>query len=71
MQWCTVVHMAKHEPWHKPRKDEDADDALLDWLGGGKKPPAKKGKGGLCGVMLLAGLTTLAVAATEAVRILA
>ena len=33
--------MPKHEPWHKPRKDEDADDALLDWLGG-----ASKGNGG-------------------------
>jgi hypothetical protein len=32
--------MAKHEPWFKPR-DEDQDDALIDWLGAGGKPPAK------------------------------
>jgi hypothetical protein len=61
--------MPKHEPWHKPRKDEEADDALLDWLGGGsKKPPAKKGGGGLCGVMVLAGLASFAAAAAGLAR---
>lgn len=42
--------MPKHEPWFKPRKDEDADDELLDWLGGGgngnkPKQPEKSGWG--------------------------
>lgn len=38
--------MAKHEPWHKPRKDEDADDALLDWLGQDARKGGGGGKGG-------------------------
>lgn len=36
----------KQEPWFKPRADEDADEELINWLGGGgggKKPPAKQG----------------------------
>lgn len=40
--------MAKHEPWFVPRPDEDADDKLLDWLGGGAKPPPAKTKGSGC-----------------------
>jgi hypothetical protein len=40
----------KQEPWFKPRPDEDADDKLLDWLGGGGKgtPPADKSNGWGC-----------------------
>ena len=42
----------KHEPWFKPRPDEEADDELLDWLGGGGKgkPPASKSSGWGCTV---------------------
>lgn len=25
----------KHEPWFKPRADEDADEELINWLGKG------------------------------------
>lgn len=39
--------MAKHEPWFKPRDDDD-DDKLLDWLGGRNDPPAKETKSGGC-----------------------
>jgi len=50
--------MPKHEPWHKPRKDEDADDQLLDWLGGGgngKHPhPGGKPPNRSCTVLLIA-----------------
>lgn len=31
--------MAKHEPWFKPRADEDADEELVNWLGGRNNPP--------------------------------
>lgn len=40
--------MAKHEPWFKPRADEDADDKLLDWLGGRNDPPAKQATSSGC-----------------------
>lgn len=40
----------RHEPWYKPRADEDADEELVNWLGGGgrgnpPKPPEKSGSG--------------------------
>lgn len=38
--------MPKHEPWFKPRADEDADEELINWLGGGSKPPPPPKKGG-------------------------
>ena len=50
--------MAKHEPWHKPR-DEDQDEALLNWLGQ-KDPKYAKDRGGNgrngggCAVLLVA-----------------
>ena len=34
--------MAKHEPWFKPRADEDADEELVNWLGGRSNPPPKQ-----------------------------
>ena len=33
--------MAKHEPWFKPR-DEDADEELINWLGGRNNPPPQQ-----------------------------
>lgn len=61
--------MAKHEPWHKPR-DEDQDEALLNWLGQ-KDPKYAKNRGsngrngGGCAVLLVAvaGAATVAAAA--------
>lgn len=41
--------MAKHEPWFKPRADEDADEELINWLGGNPPP----GKGGGCGLRVV------------------
>lgn len=61
--------MSKHEPWHKPR-DEDQDEALLNWLGQ-KDPKYSSGKGGGgrngggCAVLLVAvaGAATVVTAA--------
>lgn len=39
-----VAPVSKHEPWHKPR-DEDQDEALINWLGQ-KDPKYSSGKGG-------------------------
>ena len=41
--------MGKQEPWFKPRADEDADEQLVNWLGGWKNPPPQPAKtGGGC-----------------------
>jgi hypothetical protein len=63
--------VAKHEPWFRPR-DEDGDDALLDWLG---KPDPRysqrqRDSGGCATGLLIVGggsvLAWLGVAATVA-----
>lgn len=57
---------AKNEPWFKPRPDEEADDAMLDWLGGGsRKPPdpPKKSGGFSCFSIAAPVLATLAAIA--------
>lgn len=72
--------MAKHEPWHKPR-DEDQDDKLLDWLGQ-KDPKYASGKnrggngrnGGGCALLLIAAAgaaTALGALGSAAVHFLA
>lgn len=62
--WDWRKHMGKpkHEPWYKPRADEDADEELVNWLGGrsggnggggnGRNDHGRKGKDS-CMVMLL------------------
>lgn len=55
-----VDAVSKHEPWHKPR-DEDQDEALLNWLGQ-KDPKYSSGSnrgsngrnGGGCASLLIA-----------------
>jgi hypothetical protein len=51
--------MPKHEPWFKPRKDEDADEELINWLGGHRNdpPPPKKKSGGGWGCLILVAAT--------------
>jgi len=34
--------VAKQEPWFKPRPDEDADEDLVNWLGGWNNPPPQQ-----------------------------
>lgn len=61
--------MSKHEPWFKPRADEEADDKMLDWFGGGSQPPKEPPKkGGWCGLMVLAGTGAFVAAAAEVAK---
>jgi hypothetical protein len=61
------VSKPKHEPWYKPRTDEDADEELVNWLGQRQPPAHGNGdggkRGGGCGLWILTGLVAVALLA--------
>lgn len=64
--------MPRHEPWFRPRRDEDADDELVDWLGRhvNDPPPPKKKTGGGWGCLILIAAGSIATVVETVVRML-
>lgn len=60
--------MAKHEPWYKPR-DEDEDERLLEGFRRPQQPAQQSGQsGGICGLMVAAPVVGLVVLAIKIIR---